>query len=131
MKFTYENFIQPTNLALFKLRDIEDILKELKSSEVKGFDSMTYNLIKRAGSEKLNHCLLSFFNNLLKFNCIPEDFNVSIIKPIIKDQDKCSDDINNIRPLSISNCLSQIFEKLILFSSPELQKIHKNQFGFK
>jgi hypothetical protein len=39
--------------------------------------------------------------------------------------------VNNIRLLSISNCFSQIFEKLILFSSPELYRIHKNQFGFK
>ena len=55
----------------------------------------------------------------------------SIIKPIIKDQNKNADDANNIRPLSISNCLSQLFEKLILKSSQGLHKIHKNQFGFK
>ncbi len=128
---TYENYTPPTSLSLFKLRDLEEILKELKASEVKGFDTITYSLIKRVGSEKFNQNLLAFFNNLLKFNCIPENFNVSIIKPIIKDQDKSSDDTNNIRPLSISNCLSQIFEKLILFSSPELHRIHKNQFGFK
>lgn len=131
VKTTYDNYSPPSNIPFFKLRHLEDIIKELKSSEVKGFDSITYNLIKRAGSEKLNHCLLSFFNNLLIYNCVPDDFNVSIIKPIIKDQNKNAGDINNIRPISISNCLSQIFEKLILFSSPELHKIHKNQFGFK
>ena len=73
----------------------------------------------------------NFFNQFIKYNVIPEKFNISIIKPIIKDQNKQTDDVNNIRPLSISNCLSQIFEKLILKSSPDLLKIHKNQFGFK
>ncbi len=37
----------------------------------------------------------------------------------------------NVRSLSISNCFSQILERLILFNSPELFKIHYNQFGFK
>jgi hypothetical protein len=62
---------------------------------------------------------------------IPKNFNVSIIKPILKDQEKPTDDINNIRPISISNCFSQIFEKLILLNSPNLMITHRNQFGFK
>jgi hypothetical protein len=40
-------------------------------------------------------------------------------------------DLNNVRPLSISNCFSQILERLILFNSPDLFKIYNNQFGFK
>ena len=62
---------------------------------------------------------------------IPVNFNVSIIKPILKDPDKKTDELNNIRPISISNCLAQILEKLILLSSPKLKITHKNQFGFK
>ena len=62
---------------------------------------------------------------------IPKNFNVSIINPILKDQQKSTEDINNIRPISISNCLSQIFEKLILINSPNLTITHRNQFGFK
>jgi hypothetical protein len=62
---------------------------------------------------------------------IPKNFNVSIIKPILKDQEKSTEDINNIRPISISNCFAQIFEKLILLKSPKLAITHKNQFGFK
>ena len=107
------------------------ILDDLKSSKVKGHDSIYYDLIKNATSLSFKHLLLDFFNQLLSTNTIPKNFNISIIKPILKDPDKKSDDTNNIRPLSISNCLSQIFEKLILYSSPKLREIHKNQFGFK
>jgi hypothetical protein len=53
--------------------------------------------------------ILFFFNKLLELMKIPKNFNVSIIKPILKDQEKPTDDINNIRPISISNCFSQIF----------------------
>ena len=62
---------------------------------------------------------------------IPKNFNVSIIKPILKDQDKPTNDINNIRPISISNCFAQMFEKLILINSPNILITHRNQFGFK
>ena len=62
---------------------------------------------------------------------VPDKLNVSIIKPILKDQYKNTDDINNIRPISISNCFAQILEKLILILSPGLKVSHVNQFGFK
>jgi hypothetical protein len=62
---------------------------------------------------------------------VPDKLNVSIIKPILKDQYKNTDDLNNIRPISISNCFAQILEKLILILSPGLKVSHVNQFGFK
>ena len=62
---------------------------------------------------------------------VPDKLNVSIIKPILKDQHKNTDDLNNIRPISISNCFAQILEKLILILSPGLKVSHVNQFGFK
>ena len=128
------NYSTPQNeedLPFFKFEILEEILKELEDSNVKGHDGLTYSYLKKCASNKLTCILWNFFNLFIKYNVIPDNFNISIIKPIIKDQNKNSDDINNIRPLSISNCLSQIFEKLILKSSPELNKIHKNQFGFK
>jgi len=75
--------------------------------------------------------LLKFYNDFIIDKVIPTKLNTSIIKPIIKDQKKSTSDTNNIRPISISNCLAQIFEKLILSNSPKLHKSHKNQFGFK
>ena len=79
----------------------------------------------------LLNCLTLFFNHLVESNNIPSLLNVSIIKPILKDNKKDSNDINNIRPISISNCFAQILEKLIILSSPQMLKTHKNQFGFK
>jgi len=40
-------------------------------------------------------------------------------------------EINNYRPVAISNCFSQIFERIILKLSPNLLKSEENQFGFK
>ena len=71
------------------------------------------------------------FNLFIFAQDIPTLLNISIIKPIIKDMKKKTDDYSNLRPISISNCFAQILEKLILLNSPNLLKTHKNQFGFK
>ncbi|CAF0846291.1 unnamed protein product, partial [Brachionus calyciflorus] len=53
---------------------------------------------------------------------IRSDLNISKIRPILKDPSMKCNDIINIRPISVSNCLAQIFKKLILLNSPELLK---------
>jgi hypothetical protein len=126
-----ESYSIPTNLKVFELYQIEIILDEVKSSKVKGHDKLFYDLLKNTTTIKFKYYLLAFFNQLLSTNTIPTDFNISIIKPILKDTEKSSNDTNNIRPISISNCFAQFLEKLILISSPKLRIIHKNQFGFK
>ena len=75
--------------------------------------------------------LLVLYNSILTSAKIIYELNISIIKPILKDQNKKTNDLNNIRPISISNTLSQILEKLIPISSPKLHTTHKTQFGFK
>ena len=56
---------------------------------------------------------------------------MSIIRPILKDAKKSNCDTNNVRPISISNCLSQLFERLILNKNYANLNSHLNQFGFK
>ena len=99
-----------TDLPLFKQEILDQIFKDLDYSTVKGFDFLSYNMIKKCTSAKLTKLLLEFYNMFIKLNVTPTNLNISIVKPIIKDQNKNSNDFNNIRPISISNCLAQIFE---------------------
>ena len=128
---TFEKFHYPSNVILFTFHDLESIINNLKNSNVKGYDSISYSLIKNILDIEIRIFLLNFFNKILTLGVFPKKFNLSIIKPILKDQSKNTSDTNNIRPLSISNCLAQIFERLILINSPLLNCTHKNQFGFK
>ena len=125
------NYQPPIELPFFKIESLTKILDEIKTSNVQGNDRITYDLIKNARSDNFDLCLLKLFNMIIKTGAIPSKLNHSIIKPILKDQKKSSADTNNIRPLSVSNCFAQIFEKLILYHSPELFKVQKNQFGFR
>ena len=126
----FKNFVNPTVPFKFQFSQLEKILKELKKTHVKGYDKLSYYLIRHS----LPYCtdfLLFFFNKLIELMKIPRNFNISIINPILKDQQKNTNDVNNIRPISISNSLAQIFEKLIIVNSPNLTITHRNQFGFK
>jgi len=58
---------------------------------------------------------------------IPTLFNISILKPLIKDETKGNNNINNLRPLSISDIYTNVFEKLILYEVKKDHVDHPNQ----
>ncbi len=49
--------------------------------------------------------------------------NISLLKPLIKDMSKDTNSLGNLRPLSISDLYTSIFEKLVLM---EIRKDHEN-----
>ena len=105
------------------LDQIDWAISKMKHSNVKGADEITYIHLIEAKTPIFRQILCKFYNSMLISKKIPADLNAPIIKPIVKNQNKSLEDINNIRPLSISNCLAQMLEQLILMNSPELRKI--------
>ena len=75
--------------------------------------------------------ILFFYQFIFSNGVIPNNFNNTYIVPIIKDKTKPSEDLSNLRPISISNTLAQIFERIIKIKTPELGLTHRNQFGYK
>jgi hypothetical protein len=70
-------------------------------------------------------------NNIFEIGCFPKEFNLCKLLPIIKNFNKPNDDLNNIRPISISNTIAQLFERLLLNRNYKNFNTSKNQFGFK
>ena len=70
-------------------------------------------------------------NNIYKEGIFPGEFNLCKIRPIIKNFNKANDDLNNIRPISISGSIAQLFERLVLNRNYNNFNTSKNQFGFK
>ncbi len=62
---------------------------------------------------------------------IPKLFNISILKPLIKDSTKPSDELGNLRPLSISDLYTNLLEKIILIEVMKDHPDHQKQFVFK
>ncbi|RMZ94629.1 hypothetical protein BpHYR1_003116, partial [Brachionus plicatilis] len=120
---TFVNYTRPDTLPFFELSQLKKIISKFDKSKVTGFDKISYNLLKNINFVGFYEILLEFFNQLLLFKKIPKNLNTSKINPILKDNLKNSYDLNNIRPISISNCFAQILEKLILINSPDLYKV--------
>ena len=58
------------------------------------------------------------------------DINIGKIVPIVKDTKKNCNDINNIRPITISNVYSNILEKYILERLTNQIKMNENNLVF-
>ncbi|RNA33339.1 RNA-directed DNA polymerase from mobile element jockey-like [Brachionus plicatilis] len=62
---------------------------------------------------------------------MPKNFNIGMVKLLVKDQTKDPNDINNLRPLTISESWAIIFEKIILEEINRTLSLKSNQFGFR
>ncbi|CAF1154494.1 unnamed protein product, partial [Brachionus calyciflorus] len=62
---------------------------------------------------------------------MPKDFNVGLVNLLTKDNKKDTSDINNLRPLTISDTLAILFEKIILSDISKDYSNSKNQYGFR
>ncbi len=94
---------------------IIDCIKDMKNSNTQGYDGISNNMIKKTMSDRLIQVLKDLFNAFLCSGIIPDNLNRSIIIPTVKDKKKKVFDVNNLRPISISNCFAQMLERIILY----------------
>ena len=84
--------------------DLESALNDTHKSNVCGNDGISSYMILNSNISFIKTIILQFFKYIFKYGYIPDNFNVSHIIPIIiKDKNKSSSDVNNLRPISISN----------------------------
>lgn len=105
-------------------------VKLTKSGKTCGPDSLYAEHFKHA-NEKLYILLCLFFNSMLIHNYAPPEFMSTILVPIIKNKKGDLEDINNYRPIALTNVISKIFEGVLLSRLSVNLKTCDNQFGFK
>ena len=117
---------------MFQEIDIKSAIKQTKTSKTKGFDGLNNDMLKYGNTNQIVKFITSLFNKMSNLNHIPLNFNTSIVMPIIKDKSKQNKfDLENMRPISISNALSQLFERVLINRMPCIKMMNSNQFGFK
>ena len=126
-----KNELNSTEKIYISHSSIKQCIKELKNSNSKGFDGLSNNMIKNVGSELIINKIKTLINAILYSGLIPKHFNRSVIIPIIKDKQKKKFDVNNYRPISVSNVFAQLLEKIILMNCPILKESSDRQYGFK
>ena len=110
---------------------VEDQMINLPNGKSVGISGVRNEMIKYCHSPLLPITINILFEKMINFSVIPTMFNVSIIKPIIKNVNKDTADITNLRPVAVSDTLTNLFEAIILEILNNQHKDDKKQFGFK
>jgi len=95
----------------------------LKNGKAVGFSGVSNEMLKNGNSAEINKTITYLMEWMLNTAIIPKLFNISILKPLIKDCTKGSDSLSNLRPLSISDLYTSIFERIIIM---EVRQDHKD-----
>ena len=111
----------------------KQILKNLNNGKKSGFSGVTYEMFKytHLNNNEFIDYLCNIFNAMINSGIVPFLFNVAIMVPLVKDAKKDLDDVNNMRPISVSDAISNIFETVILSQLDKYCDDGIKQFGFK
>ena len=107
------NFLSsPQDSSFQSFSDIElsKVISDLKFSAA-GDDGIN-NLMIKHSSPSFKSLLLTLFNNIVLTGSIPDPWKFSLINMIPKKLGFSSDP-NEYRPISLTSCLSKVFEKLV------------------
>lgn len=114
-------------------RRLTEILKKLPNKTSYGTDEIPSIVLKHL-PKKIVKELVILFNNSLNKNYFPNQWKTAKVIPFLK-KGKPPEDSASYRPISLSPCLSKVFEVIInenLLQHTKKEKIvPDNQFGFK
>ncbi len=112
-------------------KSIKSILARLPNKKAIGYTNMNYEMFKYADRTMMAKLIHELFTDIIRYSTVPRQFNISIIKPLCKDPAKPTYDTANLRPIAISDPLTNIFERLLKIEFNKVYKSDERQFGFK
>lgn len=95
----------------FTLKELQLAIGELKDGKSPGPDSITGEIIKHLPHKTIT-CLLLIYNKIWNTHVYPKQWKIVTTVPLLKPG-KNKTELNNYRPISMSNCLSKIFQKMV------------------
>ena len=104
-------------------------LKQTLDSNVYCNDGISLSMLLNCDLNFISPTVLYLFSFISHYGVISDESSITHIVPMIKDRNKPTNKINNLRSILISNTLAQIFERILLNKMPELNQTHQNQFG--
>ena len=110
---------------------IRKIMEELPNNKAIGFAEVTNEMFKYSCIEEITIIVSEIIKQMIRFGEMPYFFNVGKIMPIIKDDKESNSELNNIRPITVSDVLANIFEKYVCHHIELKHKDPDVQFGFK
>jgi len=117
----------------YKINDIEiiNIMSSLNTNCAIGFTGIPNECFKYGIGPNTVKLIKIILETYMNYDIRPKLFNVGLVKIIVKDPNKDLNDPNNLRPITISDTITILFEKLIIMELNKTQKLVNQQFGFK
>jgi exonuclease III len=111
-------------------QDVNDALLRLNVSSAPGLDGLSVRHFLYASNLVLD-VIATLFNRMLVTGQVPHQFSDSCVTPILKKRTLDPTNSKNYRPVTLTTCISKIFETVILSRYGGLFNTSDNQFGFK
>ena len=116
----------------FKLQELKEAIKSAGNTSM-GEDMIHYQILKHLTESDMK-VLLDMYNHIWNSGSYPNQWKKAIVIPILK-KNKDPSSPTSYRPISLTSCLSKIFDKLInkrLYWILETQKLlPREQSGFR
>ena len=106
-------------------KEINTILKSLNSKKASGIDKIPTNPVKLA-SDILAEPLSITINNSIRTSTFPNNAKIATVPIDKKTNDKYV--ISNLRPVSILNCFSKVYENVIKNELVKSMNVHLSPF---
>ena len=84
------------------------MIKELPNGKAIGPSGASNEMCKACKSKYFNELFHKLIIAFILKGLVPPSLNSALMIPLVKDPNKSSNDINNIRPISISKCCRNI-----------------------
>ncbi len=112
-KFIKESFELIHNMVIDD-NIISNYISDLSNGKSIGISQISNEMLKNANTKNLSTTIALIFEIIINHGVVPQRFNTSILKPLVKDVTKSTKEATNLRPLAISDAISNMFEKLML-----------------
>jgi hypothetical protein len=106
-------------------------IDNLKNKKACGFNQIENEAYKLAPRDITVRVIKILFETIINHKLKPELLNIGVLCPIIKDNKAANNDLNNIRPITLSEPLAIILEGYLLEELQAGVNIHELQFGFR
>ena len=120
------------NLKFLSSKDVEKVIKSLKTKNSFGYDEISTKLLK-ISSPFISSPLTHICNKSISLGIFPDRLKYAVVKPLFKKGNKST--ISNYRPISILSSFSKVIEKVLydqlLNHLKKYNILADEQFGFR
>jgi hypothetical protein len=109
---------------------LDHLLWQLKSNKARGITGIENECFKYSNHNTMIPLIKLILETIINKRIKVSEMNTGLLIPIIKDSKASNNDINNVRPITLSDTLAILMEQIILIILKKFTALHELQFGF-